>query len=100
MICEECFLKVIFVLYIFEKSIIVVEENNMIVFKVVFNVIKVEIKVVVEKFFEVEVIGVCILNVKGKIKCIGMCFGCCLDWKKVYVIFKEGSELDFVGGVE
>lgn len=97
---EECLLKVLVVFYVLEKFIMVVEVNNIVVFKVVKDVNKVEIKVVVEKLFEVEVEGVCIVNVKGKIKCYGMFFGKCSDWKKVYVVFKEGQDIDFVGGVE
>lgn len=69
MICEECLLKVLCVLYIFEKVIMFVEKLNIIVFKVVKDVIKKEIKVVVEKLFEVEVKFVNILIIKGKIKC-------------------------------
>lgn len=100
MICEECLLKVLCVLYVFEKVFIVMEKFNIIVFKVVKDVIKVEIKAVVQKLFEVEVEVVNILVVKGKVKCYGQCIGCCSDWKKVYVILKEGQNLDFVGGVE
>lgn len=75
------------VFYIFEKVINNVEKGNIIVFKVVLDVNKVEIVNVVEVFFEVKVDFVCIVVVKGKIKCYGVKLGCCSDWKKVYVIF-------------
>lgn len=100
MIREERLLKVILAPHISEKSTIAAEENNTIVFKVVNDATKAEIKVAVEKLFEVEVTGVRTLNVKGKTKRTGARFGRRNDWKKAYVTLKEGSELDFVGGAE
>lgn len=100
MIREERLLKVLRVSYVFEKAFIAMEKFNIIVFKVVKDAIKVEIKVVVQKLFEVEVEVVNILVVKGKVKRYGQRIGRRSDWKKVYVILKEGQNLDFVGGVE
>ncbi|AQP99943.1 MULTISPECIES: 50S ribosomal protein L23 [Pseudoalteromonas] len=100
MIREERLLKVIVAPHISEKSTIAAEENNTIVFKVSNDATKAEIKVAVEKLFEVEVTGVRTLNVKGKTKRTGARFGRRNDWKKAYVTLKEGSELDFVGGAE
>ena len=100
MIREERLLKVIVAPHIYEKSTIAAEENNTIVFKVSNDATKAEIKVAVEKLFEVEVTGVRTLLVKGKTKRTGARFGRRSDWKKAYVTLKEGSELDFVGGAE
>ncbi|MGO2074141.1 MAG: 50S ribosomal protein L23 [Pseudoalteromonas sp.] len=100
MIREERLLKVILAPHISEKSTIAAEENNTIVFKVVNDATKAEVKAAVEKLFEVEVTGVRTLNVKGKTKRTGARFGRRNDWKKAYVTLKEGSELDFVGGAE
>ncbi|MGO2012592.1 50S ribosomal protein L23 [Pseudoalteromonas sp.] len=100
MIREERLLKVILAPHISEKSTVAAEENNTIVFKVVNDATKAEIKSAVEKLFEVEVMGVRTLNVKGKTKRTGARFGRRNDWKKAYVTLKEGSELDFVGGAE
>ena len=61
---------------------------------------KAEIKAAVEKLFEVEVEGVRTVNVKGKTKRHGMSFGKRSDWKKAYVVLKEGQDIDFVGGAE
>ncbi|KKL70132.1 hypothetical protein LCGC14_2108000, partial [marine sediment metagenome] len=91
MIREERLLKVILAPHISEKSTIAAEENNTIVFKVVNDATKAEIKVAVEKLFEVEVTGVRTLNVKGKTKRTGARFGRRSDWKKAYVTLKEGS---------
>ena len=55
MIREERLLKVILAPHISEKSTIAAEENNTIVFKVVNDATKAEIKAAVEKLFEVEV---------------------------------------------
>ena len=73
MIREERLLKVILAPHISEKSTIAAEENNTIVFKVANDATKAEIKVAVEKLFEVEVTGVRTLNVKGKTKRTGAC---------------------------
>lgn len=100
MIREERLLKVILAPHVSEKSTNTAEQSNTIVFKVVNDANKAEIKAAVEKLFEVEVTGVRTLNVKGKTKRTGTRFGRRSDWKKAYVTLKEGSELDFVGGAE
>ena len=100
MIREERLLKVILAPHVSEKSTVAAEQNNTIVFKVVNDATKAEVKAAVEKLFEVEVTGVRTLNVKGKTKRTGARFGRRNDWKKAYVTLKEGSELDFVGGAE
>jgi large subunit ribosomal protein L23 len=97
---EERLLKVILGPHISEKSTINAEANNTVVFKVVNNATKADVKAAVEKLFEVEVTGVRTLLVKGKTKRTGARFGRRSDWKKAYVTLKEGSELDFVGGAE
>ena len=58
---------------------------------------KAEIKAAVQKLFEVEVTGVRTLNVKGKTKRHGASFGKRKDWKKAYVVLKEGQDIDFTG---
>ena len=47
--------------------------------------------------FEVEVDSVRTLNVKGKTKRHGSSFGKRKDWKKAYVVLKEGQDIDFAG---
>ncbi len=100
MITEERILNVIVAPHISEKTTMSAEKNNTVVFKVAKDARKLEIKKAVEKLFEVEVTGVRTANVKGKVKRTGMRLGRRNDWKKAYVTLKEGSELDFVGGVE
>ncbi|GAA6184879.1 MAG: 50S ribosomal protein L23 [Aliiglaciecola sp.] len=98
MISEERLLKVLLAPHVSEKSTMAAEGNNAVVFKVVKDANKAEIKAAVEKLFEVEVSSVRTLNVKGKTKRHGQSFGKRNDWKKAYVVLKEGQDIDFVGG--
>lgn len=100
MISEERLLKVLLAPHISEKSTLAGESANTVVFKVVKDANKEEIKAAVEKLFEVEVTSVRTVNVKGKTKRHGMSFGKRSDWKKAYVALKEGHDIDFVGGAE
>jgi len=100
MISEERLLKVVLAPHVSEKSTLAAESNNTVVFKVAKDANKAEIKAAVEKLFEVEVSGVRTVNVKGKTKRHGVSFGKRKDWKKAYVVLKEGQDIDFVGGAE
>jgi large subunit ribosomal protein L23 len=97
---ENRLLKVLLAPHVSEKSTMVAETNNSFVFKVLKDANKAEIKAAVEKLFEVEVEDVRTLNVKGKVKRHGQSFGKRSDWKKAYVMLKEGQDIDFVGGAE
>ncbi|WP_116474989.1 50S ribosomal protein L23 [Zobellella maritima] len=100
MIREERILKVLKAPHISEKSTMVAEKTNTIVFKVSNDATKAEVKAAVEKLFEVEVKDVRTLNVKGKTKRTGNRMGQRSDWKKAYVTLKEGQDIDFIGGAE
>lgn len=101
MITEERLLQVLVGPHISEKSTLTAETNNTIVFKIVTDATKAEVKAAVEKLFEVEVDTVRTLNVKGKTKRTGARTGRRNDWKKAYVTLKEGSDIEsFVGGAE
>lgn len=99
MINEERLLKVILAPHISEKATNAAEINT-VVFKVLKDANKTEIKQAVEKLFEVEVSSVRTVNTKGKVKRHGMSFGKRSDWKKAYVSLKEGHDIDFVGAGE
>ncbi|WP_416306358.1 50S ribosomal protein L23 [Neptunicella sp. SCSIO 80796] len=99
MISEERLLKVVLAPHVSEKTTLAAESNT-VVFKVLKDANKNEIKQAVEKLFEVEVDCVRTVNVKGKTKRSGMRFGRRKDWKKAYVVLKEGQDIDFVGGAE
>jgi len=83
--------------HVSEKSTIVAENNNQVVFKVATDATKLEIKHAVESLFEVEVKSVKTLNVKGKVKRQGQQIGKRINWKKAYVSLKDGQEIDFLG---
>lgn len=97
---EERLLKVILGPHMSEKSSIVAENFNTIVFKVATDATKQEVKDAVEKLLEVDVEAVRTVNVKGKQKRTGARMGRRSDWKKAYVTLKEGSELELFGGAE
>jgi len=97
MINEERLLKVVLAPHVSEKATLAAESNNTVVFKVLKDANKEEIKAAVEKLFEVEVNSVRTVNVKGKTKRHGQSFGKRKDWKKAYVVLKEGQDIDFAG---
>ena len=98
MIREERLLKVLKAPHISEKSTMVAEKQNTIVFKVATDATKAEIKAAVEKLFEVKVEAVRTLNVMGKTKRTGARVGKRSDWKKAYVTLVPGQDIDFMGG--
>ncbi len=100
MITEERILKVLRAPHISEKATVAAENANTVVFKVAMTATKKEIKAAVEKLFEVEVKSVNTLVVKGKTKRQGARQGRRSDWKKAYVILKEGQDIDFAGSAE
>ncbi|CAG18761.1 50S ribosomal protein L23 [Photobacterium profundum] len=100
MITEERILTVLRAPHISEKATMAAESANTIVFKVAITATKREIKAAVEKLFEVEVKSVNTLVAKGKTKSQGARQGRRSDWKKAYVILKEGQDIDFAGSAE
>jgi len=86
--------------HISEKSTIVADEGNQVVFKVARDAAKREIKRAVEQLFEVKVRDVRTVLVKGKQKGFGRIRGRRSDWKKAYVTLAAGEELDFLGAAD
>ncbi|MGD2075478.1 MAG: 50S ribosomal protein L23 [Gammaproteobacteria bacterium] len=80
-----------------EKSTRVADQSRQMVFRVLPDARKPEIRKAVEKMFNVTVTGVRVLNVRGKVKRFGRSVGRRSDWKKAYVSLAEGSDIDFVG---
>src|SRR5687767_8303932 len=81
-----------------EKSNRVNETQNQVVFRVLRDARKPEIKTAVEQLFSVKVEGVRTLNVRGKTKggLGGRKAGRRSDWKKAYVTLAEGNQIDFM----
>ncbi len=85
-----------------EKSNLDLQEGKY-TFKVAKKATKVEIKNAVEKLFEVKVLKVNTMNVKGKEKRVGVHVGKTSDWKKAIVtIDTNASEKTYLskGGKE
>ena len=81
-----------------EKATMVGEQSNAVLFKVLRDASKPEIKAAVELMFKVEVKGVSVLNQKGKAKRFGKTMGRRKDWKKAFVCLKPGQEINFAAG--
>ncbi|MEZ5646182.1 MAG: 50S ribosomal protein L23 [Burkholderiaceae bacterium] len=80
-----------------EKATMVGEQTNTILFKVLRDATKPEIKAAVELLFKVEVDGVTVSNQKGKTKRFGRTVGRRDHVRKAYVTLKPGQELNFGG---
>lgn len=90
-------MKVLLAPHVSEKSTMAAELNNQVVFKVVPDATKAEVKQAVELLFDVKVNAVRVLNVKGKAKRTGKVEGRRKNWRKAYVSLAEGNEIDFLG---
>lgn len=77
-----------------EKSTAAQQDKNTIVFKVLKNATKDEIKAAVETIFNVKVEAVRTLNYQGKVRRTAHGFGKRSDWKKAYVTLPEGTQID------
>nr|WP_297524275.1 50S ribosomal protein L23 [uncultured Roseateles sp.] len=89
--------KVLLAPIVSEKATMVGEKHNQVLFKVLRDATKPEIKAAVELMFKVEVDAVNVVNVKGKTKRFGGRQGRRDHVKKAYVSLKAGQELNFSG---
>ena len=80
-----------------EKSTNAAEANRQVVFEVLENATKAEVREAVEKLFDVSVTAIQVLNVRGKIKRFGKTPGKRNNWKKAYVRMAAGDDIDFLG---
>jgi large subunit ribosomal protein L23 len=80
-----------------EKATAAAEKNNQVLFKVLRDATKPEIKAAVELLFKVEVQSVQTVVQKGKVKKFGRSIGRRDHVKKAYVSLKAGQELNFSG---
>ncbi|MBU1394959.1 MAG: 50S ribosomal protein L23 [Gammaproteobacteria bacterium] len=97
-ISQERLLKVILAPVVSEKSTRIADKLNQVVFRVLPSATKQEIGAAVSSLFKVEVTGVQVLNVKGKVKRSGRVTGRRDNWKKAYVTLKPGQDIDFASG--
>ena len=80
-----------------EKATQAAEQSNAVLFKVLRDASKPEIKAAVELMFKVQVKGVSVLNQKGKSKRFGKSVGRRDHVRKAYVTLKPGQELNLSG---
>jgi large subunit ribosomal protein L23 len=78
-----------------EKSTLVADKHEQVVFRVADAATKPEIKAAVELLFKVKVESVQVLSVKGKQKRFGRMQGRRRSWKKAYVCLAPGQEINF-----
>ena len=96
---DERLYKVLLAPVVSEKAVGQADVASQVVFKVVKDAKKPEIKAAVEKLFNVKVEGVRTLTIKGKTKRTRFGLGKRSDWKKAYVKLAEGHDIDFAMGV-
>jgi large subunit ribosomal protein L23 len=99
---QERLMKVILGPVISEKATLVADRNRQIVFEVMADATKAEVKAAVELMFKdqkVEVANVNVLNVKGKAKRHGRFEGKRRDVRKAYVSLKGEGDINFMEGV-
>ena len=97
-ISEARLLQIIDAPVVSEKGTFVADKFEQVIFRVVSDATKPEIKAAVEHLFKVQVESVQVLNVKGKQKRSGRFSGKRRDWKKAYVCLKPGQEINLVAG--
>jgi len=95
---SERLLQVVLAPQVSEKATYIGEKNNQVVFRVLKNATKIEIKEAIELLWKdqkISVDRVQVCNVKGKKKRFGRFMGKRSDWKKAYVSIKDGKEINF-----
>lgn len=77
-----------------EKTARLQELSNQYVFEVATTATKADVKVAVEKLFNVSVEAVNVVNVKGKSRSFKFRDGSRKDWRKAYVKLADGQTID------
>lgn len=94
-VSEERMLKVLLSPVISEKATFVADKNEQVVFRVMRDATKPEVKAAVESLFKVQVESVKMLNRMGKQKRSGKTMGRKNHVKHAYVCLKPGQEINF-----
>ncbi|HLV10221.1 MAG TPA: 50S ribosomal protein L23 [Halanaerobiales bacterium] len=82
-----------------EQSMEMIEVNNTYTFKVDKRANKIEIRNAVEEIFNVDVLRVNTINVRGKKVRQGFRYGKRPDWKKAMVKLAEGDRIEVFEGM-
>ena len=94
---KERLMQVLIAPHVSEKAATAAEKGNQVVFRVLRDATKPEIKAAVELMFEVKVDAVNVVNAAGKTKRFGGRIGKRSDSKKAYVKLAAGQTIDFAG---
>ena len=94
---QERLLTVVLRPVISEKATMVADKQKQVVFEVLRDATKAEVKAAVELLFKVQVESVQMLNRKGKEKRHGRSIGRRSDSRRAYVSLKPGQEIHFGG---
>ncbi len=81
-----------------EKGNTLREQNNQYLFEVDRRANKIEIKQAVETLFEVKVLDVRTMVMRGKMRRMGRGHAKTQNWKKAIVALREGDEIEFYEG--
>jgi len=81
-----------------EKTNLAKDDSNQYVFEVSRDANKIEIRKAVEELFNVRVIDVQTMVIRGKTKRVGRRFGQRKTWKKAMVKLAKGETIDFFEG--
>ncbi len=92
---QERLMRVVIAPQISEKATYVADKHEQVVFRVLRDATKPEIKAAVEMLFKVQVNKVQVACVKGKAKRFGRIMGRQNNWKKAYVCLVPGQEINF-----
>lgn len=94
---QERLMQVVLSPLISEKCTSVADKYRQVVFKILPDATKIEVRQAVEQMFKVKVEAVNICNVKGKKKNFKHRSGQRKNWKKAYVTLQEGHDISFMG---
>lgn len=94
-VSAERMMKVLLSPVISEKATMIADKNEQVVFRVMKDATKPEVKAAVENLFKVEVESVQMLNRIGKQKRSGKTLGRKNHVKHAYVCLKPGQEINF-----
>lgn len=83
-----------------EKATFIADKHEQVIFRVVPDATKPEVKAAVELLFKVQVESIQMLNVKGKTKRFGRSMGRRNHVKKAFVNLKPGQEINFQAEVK
>jgi large subunit ribosomal protein L23 len=95
---QERLMQVLLAPQVSEKATMLAEKANQVVFVVVPDATKPEIKAAVELLFKVQVSSVQVAKAKGKTKRFGKAMGRRSDVRKAFVSLMPGQEINFAEG--